>query len=123
MIRLLRWLNLASREQTDTRESTGALVLYVRCDYCGEIVRARIDLRSDLAQEFDDGVSGYTLRKEILGSACNRVMTLRMAFDRCYGIKERNIEGGKFATPQEYETYRVSAEPVRRRYPGAGLRG
>lgn len=84
-------------------EDPDAIVFYMRCSHCGEVVRVRADRRSDLVQEFDDDVAGYTLHKEVLGTRCNRMMTARIDFDRNYAITSREAHGGTFATQEEYE--------------------
>lgn len=96
--------------------SAEPFVLYARCDHCGEVVRVRIDPRWEFVQELDDGLAGYTLQKELVGSACNRVITVRMAFDRFYRITAREIEGGQFATRDEFDAYQTG--PGRLRRPG-----
>ncbi|MDQ7850311.1 MAG: hypothetical protein RB148_08560 [Armatimonadota bacterium] len=82
--------------------NTGALVFYVRCDHCGEVIRVRADRRSELLQEFDQGVSGYSLHKDVLGTRCNRVLRMHVGFDLQYRVISQEIEGGRFATAEEY---------------------
>jgi len=121
VIGLLRWLGLGPRGQRDSRGRPEVFMYYVQCNYCREVVRVRIDPRWDATQEFDDGISGYTVRKEILGSACNRVMTLHMSFDRHYGMMEQHIDGlARFATQQEYDAYRARPEEIGRHRPMVG---
>jgi hypothetical protein len=120
VIGLLRWLGLGPRGERDSRGRPEVFMCYVQCNYCREIVRVRIDPRWDATQEFDDGISGYTVRKEILGSACNRVMTLHKSLDRHYGMMEQHIDGGRFATQQEYDAYRARPEGTSRHRPAAG---
>lgn len=88
-------------------EDPDAIVFYVRCDHCGEVVRVRADKRWDLVQEFGEGVVGYTLHKEVLGTRCNRMMTARIDFDRRYAVTSREAHGGSFATKEEYEAASV----------------
>lgn len=85
-------------------ESGQALLLYVRCDQCGEVIRVRADRRWDLVQELDDGgVTGYSLHKDILGSRCNRLIRMVVRFDRSYAITQRELDGGRFVTEAEDE--------------------
>ncbi len=88
-------------------EDPHAIVFYVRCEHCGEVVRVRADRRWDLVQEFGDGVVGYTLHKEILGTRCNRMMTARIGFDGRYAITSQEAHGGAFASQEEYEAARA----------------
>lgn len=80
-----------------------ALLFYVRCDRCGEVIRVRADRRWDLLQELGDGVTGYSLHKDVLGIRCNQLMRMVVRFDRDYRITQQEIEGGRFARPSEYE--------------------
>jgi len=80
-----------------------ALVFYVRCDRCGEVIRVRADRRWDLVQELDDGVTGYTLYKDVLGTRCNQLMRLVVRFDRDYRITRQEVQGGRFASRAESE--------------------
>lgn len=84
-------------------EDAHALIFYVRCDRCGELIRARADRRWDLLQELGDGVTGYSLHKEVLGMQCNALMRMHVTFDRTYKITDQTIEGGRFVSQAEYE--------------------
>jgi len=113
---LRRLASLLSRKDSGAGpEATGAadphtIAFYVRCDHCGEVVRVRADRRWDLVQEFGEGVIGYTLHKEVLGTRCNRLMTARIGFDRGYAITSREAHGGAFATKEEYEAARATGD-------------
>ncbi|HXX38553.1 MAG TPA: hypothetical protein VEP50_10485 [bacterium] len=102
------------RKQERPEHDEGAFMLYVRCGHCGEIVRARIDLGWDLAQQLDDGTTGYTLSKEIVGSSCNRIITVQMTFDRDYRVTAQEIEDGEFATRDEFDAYQAGQGRFRR---------
>jgi hypothetical protein len=80
-----------------------ALLFYVRCDQCGEVIRVRADRRWDLLQELDDGVTGYSLHKDVLGTRCNRLLRMVVRFDRAYTITQRELHGGRFVTQAEYQ--------------------
>lgn len=80
-----------------------ALLFYVRCDQCGEVIRVRADRRFDLVQELDDGLTGYSLHKDVLGARCNRLLRMVIHFDRGYTITQQEVHGGRFASPAEYE--------------------
>jgi hypothetical protein len=80
-----------------------ALLFYVRCDHCGEVIRVRADRRFDLVQELDDGLTGYTLHKEVLGTRCNRLLRMVVRFDRGYTITQQELHGGRFVSPSAYE--------------------
>jgi hypothetical protein len=96
--------------------SANALIFYVRCDRCGEVIRLRADRRWDLLQELEDGVGGYSLHKDVLGTQCNALMRMLIRFDPSYKIIHQEIEGGRFASEEAYQTYRAGG----RDRPGGG---
>lgn len=100
---LLRRLAFFFRKRRGGGKDPNAIVVYVCCGFCGEIVRVRADRRWDLAQEFDDTATGYVLHKDVLGTRCNRMMSVHITFDRAYAILRQEVEGGRLATIEEYE--------------------
>jgi len=100
-MRALRRLAALFRGGTAFPGPGDALTFSVRCGRCGEIIRVRADRRWDLLQEFGDGVTGYTLHKDVLGVRCNQLMHMRVVFDLHYRIIEQDVEGGTFTTAQE----------------------
>jgi hypothetical protein len=79
-----------------------ALTFYVRCNRCGEKLRIRVDKRHDLTPDYERG--GYFLRKEVMDSRCFQLMYAELRFDENHNIVSRDISGGKFITPEEYES-------------------
>ncbi len=80
--------------------------VYVRCDKCGEPLKARIDLRNELSAEFgerrEDTV--YTTRKVLIGSGrCHAPVEVRLTFDWRRNPLRREIAGGAFITEAEYQ--------------------
>ncbi|MCI0347440.1 MAG: hypothetical protein L0221_18685 [Chloroflexi bacterium] len=88
----------------------GALYLYVRCSRCGDVVRVRINMANELQQDFGeaDGVAGYSLRKGVVDSKCFRPIQVAVKFDGRRRETSREIEGGEFVGPEEYEATRQS---------------
>lgn len=83
-----------------------ALYYYVRCRRCGEVIRARIDLRNELSPEYDESenTSGYTYRKVLIGRGrCFQAMEVNMTFDKGRRVASREVTGGEFVTAEEYE--------------------
>lgn len=73
-----------------------AHVVSVRCNRCGEILTARIDLGNDLSRA-DDG--GFIVRKTVMGSGENRCfqrVEVTLHFDEKYTVTDREISGGTF---------------------------
>ncbi|MDP8923200.1 MAG: hypothetical protein M3O34_10045 [Chloroflexota bacterium] len=96
-----------------------AMYLYVRCSRCGDVVRVRVNLANEPAQEFDesgDKVTGYTLNKTIIDSKCFRPIPVTVRFDPRRRELEREIEGGEFVGREEYE----AAQAERARPTGDG---
>jgi len=90
-------------------ESGGAhaLIFYVRCNRCGEVVHVRADRRWDLLQELGEAAAGYSLHKDVLGTRCNALMHMVIRFDGNYKITHQEVEGGRFASQAEYDTDRL----------------
>jgi hypothetical protein len=87
-----------------------ALYLYVRCSRCHDVVRVRVSMANELQQDFGeaDGVAGYSLRKGVVDSKCFRPIHVTMRFDGRRRELEREIEGGEFVGPDEYEASRAA---------------
>lgn len=109
-MRLWRWLTSRFRARPGAADDPHALVFHVRCGRCGEHIRVRADRRWDLTQEFDDGVSGYVLRKEVLGERCSQLMAVHITFDRNYAILTREVEGGSFLSQDDASPEATSSE-------------
>jgi hypothetical protein len=78
-----------------------ALWLYVRCDYCKQKLKLRVDRRHDLLRDFESG--GYRLAKEIMDGTCFSLMMARIQFDARQKIISQELEGGEFITREEFE--------------------
>jgi hypothetical protein len=73
--------------------------IHVRCNRCGERVRARVDLWNELS--WTDPESGsnsaYTCRKVLMGSGtCFQQIEVNLYFDSNRKLIERKTTGGKF---------------------------
>jgi hypothetical protein len=78
-------------------KNNGALTFRVKCPKCHEIIEVRVDISSDLINEYKDSNEpgpAYTLKKEVLGNKCNHLMKLVVAFDENYNIISQTAEGG-----------------------------
>lgn len=79
--------------------------LYVQCDHCGEKLRARVDLRNDLSIQYGetDGAVTYFCRKTLVGSGrCFQPIETGLTFDAGRQLIERQIQGGRFISEEEY---------------------
>lgn len=79
----------------DEQAGTGCWV-YVRCKRCGEVIKTRIDLQSDLSQQ-EQG--GYLTRKTLVGNQhCFERIEVELTFDKQRRLVGRQISGGDFIT-------------------------
>lgn len=79
--------------------------VYVRCDKCGEPLRARVDLRSELSASFGEKREDttYFCRKVVVGSSgCYNPIEVRLTFDATRNLVRREISGGSFILEREY---------------------
>ena len=71
----------------------------VKCNRCGEVLRARIDLRNDPSAEYDDaGHITYFVRKTLIGEGhCFQRVEVELTFDQDRRlVLNREITGGQF---------------------------
>lgn len=71
----------------------------VRCNRCGEIIQARIDLRNDLSIDYGETASGnmYYCRKVLIGEQrCYQPIEVKLTYDSRHKLIERQITGGEF---------------------------
>jgi hypothetical protein len=75
------------------------LWLEVRCNRCGETIRARVDLRNDLSL-LDEGEyekAAYFCRKILIGAQrCYQPVEVELYFDMQRGLVEHRVSGGEF---------------------------
>ncbi len=82
-----------------------AYYIYVRCNRCGEKIKARVDLRNDLSIEYGERESDvtYRCRKVLLGEKCFQQIEVVMIFDANRNLVEQTVHGGKALTKEEFE--------------------
>jgi hypothetical protein len=71
----------------------------VKCNRCGEILTARINMANDLSVEFGPTGSSksYSCRKVVQGSGrCFQSIEVLLKFDSRRTLLEKEIHGGKF---------------------------
>jgi hypothetical protein len=86
-------------------QGDGGLYFYLRCARCGDLVRVRVNLASELQQEFenDDFPVAYTVRKMVVDQRCFRPIEVILRFDNRRRERSREIDGGVFLSQEEYE--------------------
>jgi hypothetical protein len=72
--------------------------LTVKCNRCGETIRANINLNNDLSLEYNtDGSTYYICRKVLLGDQrCFQQVEIALKFSNEYRVLDRKISGGQF---------------------------
>ncbi len=71
----------------------------VKCNRCGELIIARIDLRNDLSIEYGETTTNptYFSRKTLIGeNRCYQQIEIELTFDSKRKIIARQISGGTF---------------------------
>ena len=84
------------------------LRLYAKCDRCGEILEARIDMYNDLSVEYGDGgkSESYICRKVLIGSKrCYIPIEIKLTFDSKKNLADKQISAGSFVTEEEFESF------------------
>lgn len=77
------------------------LVLYLRCDKCGEVFMSHIRKMTELFADYQN--NRYVLNKEYIGSRCPNRIQVRAVFKPNYRLESFEISGGAFITREEYE--------------------
>jgi hypothetical protein len=74
------------------RSADGGIYFEVRCDACGEVIRARVSPTSELSQD-EDG--SYFVRKVLVGQQCFRSIEVLLRYKDLRGTEiSRDIHGG-----------------------------
>jgi hypothetical protein len=71
----------------------------VKCDRCGEILTAQVNLANDLSVEYSSSGApqAYACRKIIQGSGrCFQTIEVVLRFDSHRTLKEKELHGGTF---------------------------
>ena len=90
---------LSSFFATPARGGENATWLIVRCNRCGEVIRARVNLYNDLSVEYDDQGkrTAYHCRKILTGGQhCFQPIEVTLTFDTSRKLVDRQITGGTF---------------------------
>ena len=78
--------------------------VYVRCNRCGETLRARVNLYNDLSVDYQGRKDQiYHCSKTLVGrQGCFQRIEIKLSFDRNRKLIERDISGGIFIEADEY---------------------
>ena len=79
------------------RSADGGIYFQIKCDACGEVIRARISPTSELSL-MDDGKT-YYVRKVLVGQQCFRSIEVELRYSDLRGTEiGREIRGGTTVT-------------------------
>ena len=97
-------MNLLKRLFVPAPSQSGRQIdqITVRCQRCGEIITAPLDLRNDLSVEYDEstGATTYLCRKGLMGKQrCFQTIEVTLTFDENRKLIDRQIQGGTFVEP------------------------
>ena len=87
-------------------EDDQGLWIYVRCSRCGEKLKTRVDLLTDLTVRYGEGGSedAYFTRKTLIGSdLCFQPIEATLTFDLRRQLLDKQITGGEFITKEEFD--------------------
>jgi len=74
------------------RAADGGVYFEVKCDACGEVIRARVSPTSELSQD-EDGT--YFVRKVVVGQKCFRSIEVLLRYKDLRGAEiSREVHGG-----------------------------
>lgn len=80
-----------------------ALVVYLRCNKCGEVFRSHLRIGYDFIINYDDRTSPFMIDKVYVGSKCPNKIELKVKFTGSYKPVSIEIDGGKFISKETYE--------------------
>ena len=76
----------------------------VKCNRCGEVISAALDLRNDMSAEYDEntGATTFVSRKVLMGrQRCFQQIEVTLYFDSQHRPTSREVVGGKFVEPED----------------------
>jgi len=69
----------------------------VKCDRCGEIIEARLNLQNDLSVDYEGSKPTYHCRKTLMGDGrCFERVEIDLTFNASKSLISREITGGQF---------------------------
>ncbi|MEN3043152.1 MAG: hypothetical protein ABDH59_07675 [Fervidobacterium sp.] len=80
-----------------------ALVVYIKCNRCGEVFRSHLRIGYDFIINYDDRSAPFMIDKVYVGSKCPNKIELKVKFTGSYKPVSIEIDGGKFISKEVYE--------------------
>lgn len=93
----------AELERNPFYREKNALVVYIRCNRCGEVFRSHLRIGYDFIINYDDRSTPFLVEKVYVGSKCPNKIELRAKFTGSYKPVSIEIDGGKFISKETYE--------------------
>jgi hypothetical protein len=98
--------NLSKALSSSPAKTDRVIYLFVKCDKCGEKLRARVDVWNDLTPEYEgnsDAAASYHCRKVLIGDKrCYKPIELILKFDKNHKLIDRQVHGGKYIEEAEF---------------------
>ncbi|QTA38949.1 hypothetical protein JYK00_07700 [Thermosipho ferrireducens] len=79
------------------------LVVYLRCNKCGEVFRSHLRKGYDFIINYENPDVPYRIEKLYVGSKCPNKIEIKAQFTGSYKPVSIEISGGKFITKEDYE--------------------
>ncbi len=102
---LLKKIKSLFKQSASSPKDNRAYWVFVRCQACGELLRARVDLHNDLSAQFSENgtMQSYFCRKVLVGGKrCYRPIDVELTFDPDRNLIDRQIRGGVFVTEEDF---------------------
>lgn len=88
------------------RQSESAYWVYVRCNLCGEVLRCRVNFRSELSPDYDQGdkPAGFYCRKVLIGEKlCFQQIEVNLKFNPRFQLVDSQVTGGELISKEEFD--------------------
>ncbi len=82
-----------------------SLVVYMKCNKCGEVFRSHLRKGYDFLIDYDNPSVPYKIDKLYVGSKCPNKLHLTASFTASYKVISVSLDGGTFITREEYEQH------------------
>ncbi len=93
----------ADLEKNPFYRDKNTLVVYVKCNKCGEIIRSHLRIGYDFIINYDSRTVPFQIEKVYVGSKCPNKIEVRAQFTGSYKPVSIEIDGGKFVSKEDYE--------------------
>jgi len=101
----MNFLTKLSRFLTPRRNQAERFkTIYVKCNRCGEKIRARVDLWNELSPDYEGNTLSYISRKVMMGAGhCFQQIEVQLRFDGNRRLVDEDVTGGEAIEKKEFE--------------------